>query len=105
AAARVLGPRATTGAGSVDELRARLPHDARWVLDGVSDPAELWRAELRWWRRLHTDCTVLAARSGFGEHRVIGVVGLLAHDAWLVTGALAAVGRDQEALEIFDAVA
>lgn len=105
AAARVLGPKAATGAGSVDELRACLPHDARWVLDGVRDPAELWRAELSWWRRLHTDCTVLAARSGFGEQRVIGAVGLLAYDAWLVTGALAGVGRDQEASELFDALA
>jgi hypothetical protein len=105
AARRTLGPRLATDASSIDELRASLPPAARWALDGVTDPTQLWRAEANWWRRLHTDCTVLVARSGFGEEPVIGAVGLLAHDAWLVNGALAGVGRSQEALELIDALA
>lgn len=113
---RTLGSRVATGAGSLDELRASLPPDARWALDGVTDPAELWRAEAGWWRRLRTDCTVLMSRSGLGGTRepgtgdrrqepVVGAVGLLAYDAWLVTGALAGVGRDRDAVELLDALA
>jgi hypothetical protein len=36
---------------------------------------------------------------------IVGAAGLLAHDAWLVTGALASAGRGSEAVEVFDAVA
>jgi hypothetical protein len=105
AARRTLGPRVASSAQSLDELRASLPPNARWALDGVADPAGLWQGETNWWRRLHTDCVVLAARSGFGEEPVLGAVGLLAHDAWLVTGALGGVGRDRDAVELFDALA
>lgn len=105
AVTRLLGPGAAA-AGSLAELTAELSGAARWVFEGITDPAELWRAEVAWWRRLHVDGTVLAARAGFGPEPVIGVVALLAHDAWLVRGALAAVGRQgNEALELFDAMA
>jgi len=115
-ARRTLGSRLATGASSVGELRDSLPRDARWALAEVTDSEQLWQAEANWWRRLHTDCTMLAARSSLGDARdpgarrggeesVVGAVGLLAHDAWLVTGALAGAGRDGDALELLDALA
>ena len=104
AAARLLGPDAAQ-ATSLAELTAGLTGAARWVFERVREPAELWRAETTWWRRLHADGAVLVARAGFGPEPVIGAVALLAYDAWLVTGALAGVGRGNEALELFDAMA
>jgi hypothetical protein len=44
-------------------------------------------------------------QAGLGPEPVTGAVALLAHDAWLVTAALAGVGRGSEALEWFDALA
>jgi hypothetical protein len=102
---RTLGPRVATVARSIEELRSSLASGARWALDGVTEPTQLWRAEANWWRRLHADCIELAARSRFGEVPVVAAVGLLAHDAWLVTGALAGVGRDRNATELFDELA
>jgi hypothetical protein len=101
---RLLGP-AAAQAASFPDLGASLSGPARWVFDGIDDPAELWRAEVAWWRRLHTDATALVTQAGFGPEPVTGAVALLAHDAWLVTAALAGVGRGSEALEWFDALA
>ena len=50
-AAQVLGP--TAGEmGSLRDLASRIPKDARWALEGVDQPEDLWRAEARWWRRV-----------------------------------------------------
>jgi hypothetical protein len=103
-ASRILGSR-WSAASTLTELRAWVPADARWVLRDVGDDNRLWEAEASWWRRLHADSTVLQARSGFGMEAIVGAAGLLAHDAWLVTGALASAGRGSEAVEVFDAVA
>jgi hypothetical protein len=101
ACVRVLGPGLATVPGSLSELRASLGAGARWALDGVTDATELWRAEAAWWRRVHADSAVLVARAGFGAEPVVGTVGLLAHDAWLVRGALAGAGRDGDAVTAF----
>jgi hypothetical protein len=61
---------------------------AAWVLAGVRDPADLRRAEARWWARLRTDGAELLASPGFGPRPVIGAAALLAVDAWLVRAAL-----------------
>lgn len=111
-AVRLLG-RAAMAAGSLAELAGALPATARWVVTDLRDPAGLWAAEVRWWRRLRTDAEQLLAGSGFGPDQVVGAVGSLAADAWLVRGALevAARGgagpaerRDSAAMEAFDAV-
>jgi hypothetical protein len=103
-ATRILGNR-WSAASTLVELRASLPADANWVLRDVADVNRLWEAEAIWWRRLHADSALLQARSGFGVEAIVGAVGLLAYDAWLVTGALASAGRGAEAVEVFDAVA
>jgi hypothetical protein len=84
-----------------------LPPDAAWALDGVDGPAELWRAEARWWTHCEEDGQRLM-RSGLGDRQVvIGAVGLLAADAHRVAAALEAVVRRGLAgvEEAFDAAA
>lgn len=104
-AARLLGRR-WPAASSLAELAAALPAPARWVLDGVADPADLWAAEVRWWRRLRTDGARLLAAGGFGPGPIVGAVALLAADAWLVRGALEVAARGgAPALEVFDELA
>lgn len=108
-AAYVLGPdpvatlaHPPTGSGT-----AELPRDVRWVLAEVSEPADLWRAEVLWWRRVEREAASLLRRAEFGRPTLVGAVGLLAVDAWRVRAALevAARGGGPAALEVFDAVA
>jgi hypothetical protein len=94
------------GAASIAELREELPRVAAWALEGVDEPAELWRAELAWWRRVAADAEVLT-RTSLGDSAVaIGTVALLAVDVMLVTVALAAAAQAGRATarEVFDAL-
>lgn len=93
-------------AGSIAELRELLPRIAAWALDGVDDPADLWRAELAWWRRVAADAELLTRSPLGGGEVVIGAVALLAFDAMLLTVALAvaAQGGRAAAREVFDAL-
>lgn len=102
-ATRLLGRR-WPAVGSPVELATVLPAHAAWVLDGITDPAGLWTAEVRWWRRLRTDGAQLLA-GGFGPDPTVGAVALLAADAWLVRAGLEAAARGSpQALEVFDAL-
>lgn len=92
-------------ASSVPELRARLSRQTGWVLDGVTDAADLWRAEARWWSRVRRDSAELLVASRFAEGVIVGAIGLLAYDAWLTRAALAAVARGEVGKAVFDAVA
>jgi hypothetical protein len=115
-ASRLLGP-GWMGAGSLAELARAVPAAARWALATVTEPADLWEAELRWWRRLAADGARLLAGhdpgglgagsgGGFGPGRMVGAVAVLAADAWLVRGALELAGRGGTgAAEVFDALA
>jgi hypothetical protein len=102
--ARLLGPE-WAGATSIDELATRVSSPSRWALRGVDSPADLWRAEARWWARLARDGEAMLADAGFGLEPAIGAVALLAADAWQVRAALAAAARGGRAREVFDAVA
>jgi hypothetical protein len=100
---RVLG-REWAGADSLASLRERLPFKARWVLQGVDHPAQLWQAEAAWWRRLRRDgLKLLDGR--FGPARPIGAVALLAADAWQVRAALELAARPPTEEEVLDVVA
>jgi hypothetical protein len=79
-------------AASPSELRRRLPSTAAWALAGVERPEDLWRAEAAWWKRVADDAGVLSRQRG-GRPVVVGSVALLAVDAHLVAGALAAAAR------------
>ena len=103
-AARVLGPSAAA-ATDLASLRAALPESASWVFDAVTEPAELWRAQSGWWRRVERDSATLLGGGRPGPDMVIGAVGLLAVDAWRVRAALELATRGGQPLEVFDAVA
>ncbi len=96
-------------ATSVASLRAALPHPARWALDAVQDPTDLWRAEAAWWLRVERDGFALLRGPVTTAAPVIGMAAVLAADAWRVRAALAVAARGgaltPEALEAFDAVA
>ena len=101
----VLGRR-WENAATIGELAAHLPRAAVWVLDGVSAPVDLWRAEVRWWERLEADGLRLCARPRPEPGMVVGLVALLAADAWRTRGALERAARGgATAAEGFDEVA
>jgi hypothetical protein len=91
---------------SLPELRTRLGADAAWALEGVTEPDQLWQAELGWWSRVERDATGLLATWG-DEAIVVAAVALLAADAQRVARALeiAAHGGDPELMELIDAAA
>ncbi|TYB40150.1 hypothetical protein [Actinomadura chibensis] len=103
-AARLLG-RSAVGASALGAMTARLDRDARWPLAGVDDPAELWRAEARCWRRLDRDGELLLRGSEFGAGPVLGAAGVLAVDAWRVRAALEVAARGGGPIGAYDAVA
>ncbi|MEU3885115.1 V-type ATPase subunit [Streptomyces sp. NPDC029041] len=91
-AARLLGPRAVS-AGSYADFRQALPATARWLLEDVDEPADLWRAEAGWWKAVERDGRELLRRSHFGPRPVVGTVAVLSADAWRTRGALELAGR------------
>ena len=93
-------------AGSLAEFRDLLPRLAAWALEGVDDPADLWRAELAWWRRVAADGELLIRSSLAGGEVAVGAVALLAVDAMLLSVALAAAAQGERttAREVFDAL-
>jgi hypothetical protein len=72
------------------ELRARLPRHAAWALEGVAEPAELWRSELAWWRSVGIAAEAMVRSHREGRAVVVGAVALLGLDAVRVATALAA---------------
>lgn len=101
--AALLGPGAD-GAGTLAELARRLTSPARWALEGIDDPAELWRAEARWWTRVEHDGFALLRRSRFDADAAVGVAAVLATDAWRVRAALESAARGGTAGEVFGAL-
>lgn len=75
-------------ASSIPEMAQRLPTAARWVLQEIEDPRELWRGEERWWRRVEDEGRDLLAGAGFTAGPVLGAVAVLAADARQVRAAL-----------------
>ncbi|HET7339391.1 MAG TPA: hypothetical protein VFK22_07565 [Candidatus Dormibacteraeota bacterium] len=92
-------------ASTVGELRALLSGQVAWVLDGIGDAGDLWRAEARWWSRVRRDAAKMLVASRFGPEVIVGAAALLAYDAWLTRAALAAVARGDVGRTVFSAVA
>ena len=93
-------------AGRIAELRERLPVRAAWALAGVDEPAELWRAEIAWWRRVGFDAELMTRARLDDPGIVVAAVALLAIDAVRVNAALAVAARSgaTPALEVLDAL-
>lgn len=104
AAARVVGPLACS-AGTLPELASVLPTSARWALDGVREPGDLWQAEARWWARVERDGFAFARSATADPQVLVGTVAVMAADAWRVRAALELAARGGTPLEAFDAVA
>jgi hypothetical protein len=104
AVGRLVG-RSALAATSLDQLRSALPHSARWVLRGISDPAGLWRAEVHWWRRVEEDGVRMLGDSRLGLHRTVAAAALLAVDVRRVRAALECAVHPRGDLAVFDAVA
>ena len=103
-ASRTVGLSAAA-AGSLPELAARLPIDARWALADVAEPDDLWRAEMAWWQRVERDASALTKRGVTASDVVLGATAMLAVDAWRVRAALEVAARGNGRSEDFDAVA
>ncbi|MEU8514639.1 hypothetical protein AB0C76_24030 [Kitasatospora sp. NPDC048722] len=102
-ASGLLGPRAVAAA-SFDEYRRALPADARWALDGIVAPADLWRAETRWWAVLDREGHDLLRGARYGLAPVVGAVAVLSADAWRVRAALELAAHGGAAPEAADAL-
>ena len=83
AARAILGPSfalaATDPAAGLAGARAALTGSARWVLDGVQGPEDLWRAEATWWHRVERDGFALLRGSGYDRAPVVGAAGPARH--------------------------
>ncbi|MFC4907077.1 hypothetical protein [Actinomadura gamaensis] len=102
--AAVLLGRGCPTASDLPRLIERLPRAARWPLAGLEDPAELWRARTRWWRRVDRDARSLAASSAADARPVLGAAALLLVDAHRVRAALETAARGGGDLEAYDAL-
>jgi hypothetical protein len=101
----VLGPR-WQEASTPTELARLVPRGASRVLAELSDPSQLWRAEVRWWADVETSGAALAGRVPPDVGGCLGVAGLLATDAWRVGAALALAAHGGGDLAgVLDAVA
>jgi hypothetical protein len=91
-------PRSSSG---VPELAT----DVAWVFAGVAGPADLWRAEARFWRHVEGDAFTLLRGSSFDIVPTACALALLAADAWRVRAALETAAGRHDDLGLFDAVA
>jgi hypothetical protein len=101
-ASALLGHRALE-ATSLPELTTAAGPDAAWVLEGIDQPTDLWRAETIWWRRVEADGFALLRR-GYNHRPLLGAVAVLAADARRVCAALELSDRGGAPLEVFDAL-
>ncbi len=86
-------------------LVSALPESARWVLEGIERPDDLWRGEARWWQRVDRDGERLlrVARQGLGI--AVGAFAVRMTDAWRTAAALDIASRGGRGAEVLDAVA
>ena len=100
----MLGPDAYR-AGTLAELADGLPPRARWVLAGITAPADLWRAEETWLARVEQDGLRLLRTSSLDSGVVLGAVAIMACDAWRTRAALEIAARGGAPLEAYDELA
>ncbi|MGZ4624664.1 MAG: hypothetical protein ACXV3S_00030 [Kineosporiaceae bacterium] len=88
---RLLAP-ASAQARDLRAFTAGLPLSARWAVEGLEEPGDLWRAEPRFWTHVEDEAFALARSPAFGPAAVVGAIALLAVDAWRTRVALALAG-------------
>jgi hypothetical protein len=92
----------TSGAADLPAFAQTLPARAAWALDDVRVPADLWRAEMRFWRRVESDGLRLARSPRFGLEPLVGAVVALVVDAWRARAALTLAARRNPMPEVLD---
>lgn len=91
---------------TLPEFATRLPRGARWALDGIDDPIDLWRAEAGWWTRVEADALARLTRFRPGQREAfVASAALLLADSWRTRAALVVAAQGGEPLEAFDAIA
>ena len=75
------------GVGTLAAFRDAVGPRAGWALGTITEPDELWRAELAWWDRVEEDSRLLLRHSD-DESVVLAAVALLAVDAQRTARAL-----------------
>lgn len=108
--AAVVHLRALTGeacltATTLPGLRDTADRTARWALDGIQDPADLWRAEAGWWSRIDQEGAALLHGTRFAGTAAIGCAAVLAADAWRARAAIESAARGGDHTEVLDAAA
>lgn len=104
-AGHLLGPRWSETISLGDFVR-RAPRPAAKMLEDVEDVDDLWRAEVRWWSSVEAGGAQLAARSALDVSSCVGVVGMLACDAWRARAAIQLAARGGgELAEVLGALA
>jgi len=97
--------RQASSAATLAELAAGLPPRAKWVLAGISSPAELWRAEETWLARVELDGQRLLRTSNLDSGAVVGAVAVMGCDARRVRAALEIAARGGGPPEAVDELA
>jgi hypothetical protein len=100
----LLGP-AALGAVTLAELAGGLPPSVRWVLDGVTTPDDLWRAEATWRNRVEQDGLRLLRTATLDGQVVLGAVAVMACDAWRIRAALEIAARGGSPLDAYQDLA
>jgi hypothetical protein len=96
---------AASGPAALAELARGLPPSARWVLDGVSAPDDLWRAEATWRGTVERDGLRLLRTSSLDSQVVVGAVAVMACDAWRTCAALEIAARGGVPIGAYDELA
>ena len=100
-ALRLLGP-AAAWAATPGELAGSVPVRARWVLTGITTPAELWRAETALMAGMERDGLRLLRAPGLESGTVLGAVAVMACHAWRIRAALELAARGGTPAEAYD---
>ncbi len=100
----VFGHRAPA-ARTLHDLAAALSVSVAPVLDGATEPEDLWSCEARWWSQLWRSGEEGVRRGGADPATAVSAVAAMCADAWRVRVALEIAARAGRGIELLDAVA
>jgi hypothetical protein len=97
--------RRSLDAETLPALVSALPPQARWVVEDVERPDDIWRAEARWWQRVDRDGERLLRAARPGLDVAAGALAVRIADAWRATAAFDIASRRGMGREVLDVVA
>lgn len=87
----------------IGEFAVHLAPTARWVLQEVHTPDDLWRADRDWWVRIERNAAALLRTRPLDRPVVVGAAATLLADCWRTRTALGRAARGSAAPEATDA--